>query len=70
MVVIKTRLKGIPHNCKKCKYSGVRFIGSLESVRYCRITDTPIPMVRARNGNMKYTKPNNCPLTDITNEDG
>ena len=69
MIYIKTSLKKVPACCTKCKYSGTRFIRSLESMRFCRLTDTQVPMVKSGNGNMKYTKPKNCPLIDMGQED-
>lgn len=64
MIYISTKLKKIPEVCTKCKYSGLRWDCG-DDIRYCRITNEEIPMVRTENGNMKYAKPKSCPLIEV-----
>lgn len=65
MIYISTKLKKIPNACAKCRYSGVHWGCGYESIRYCKITDEEIPMVKTESGNMKYAKPKSCPLIEV-----
>lgn len=61
MIIVKTKMRKFPENCKKCALSIVEhdWIGSQ---RVCRIFWRACPMEAEDGGNEKYTKPEWCPL--------
>lgn len=64
MIVAKTKMKKIPESCNKCSLSIVESYSWTESYRFCPITKKECPMVRSEHKNMKYTRPDWCPLME------
>lgn len=60
MIVAKTRMKKIPESCNKCKLSYVDLHG-----RFCRVNASMCPMERSEHKNLKYIRPDWCPLIEM-----
>lgn len=61
MIVVKTKMRKLPKNCKKCALSIVEH-GWMGPYRVCRIFWRTCPTEESGGGNEKYTKPEWCPL--------
>lgn len=60
MIVAKTKMKKIPESCNKCALSYIGMNG-----RFCKIEKAMCPMERSEHKNLKYTRPDWCPLQEV-----
>lgn len=60
MIIVETKLKKIPDNCVKCKFSHTFY-----DARICDITDKIIEMQKVESGNKAYVRPVWCQLKEI-----
>ena len=64
MIIAKTKMRKIPSDCGKCGISLVFHFNRVDG-RICPIMRRECPMEKsAKNGCMKYTKPDWCPLEE------
>lgn len=65
MIVAKTRMKKIPKSCNKCALSMTERHSYIESIRVCEINKKECPMKYSEHKNLKYIRPDWCPLIEM-----
>lgn len=68
MIVAKTRIKKIPEGCNKCKLSVIERYSYIDSMRICGITKKECPMEYSEHKNLKYIRPDWCPLVEVKDD--
>lgn len=64
MIVAKTKMKRIPDTCKRCSASYLDEYDCYEG-RVCNLTGYICPVETTPSGNIRYVKPDWCPLMEI-----